>query len=99
VDWWRVEAIEPNRMLRLSAELRVSGRAWLEFEVEPDGEGSTIRQTAIFDPVGLLGIGYWYASAPFHFFIFGGMLRRIGEAAEHLSARDRLPARGNPHDD
>lgn len=82
VDWWRVEAIEPNRRLRLSAELRVSGRAWLEFEVEPDGEGSIIRQTAIFDPVGLAGLAYWYASSPAHFFIFGGMIRRIGEAAE-----------------
>jgi uncharacterized protein YbjT (DUF2867 family) len=92
VDWWRVEAIEPNRMLRLSAELKVSGRAWLEFEVVPDGEGSMIRQTAIFDPVGLLGIGYWYASAPFHFFIFGGMIRRIGEAAERLYARQEARA-------
>lgn len=82
VDWWRVEAIEPGHMLRLKAEMRVPGRAWLEFEVDPDGDGSVIRQTAIFDPVGLAGIAYWYASAPFHFFIFGGMLRRIKEEAE-----------------
>jgi uncharacterized protein YbjT (DUF2867 family) len=84
VDWWRVEAIEPDHMLRLKAEMKVPGRAWLEFEVDPDpaGEGSIIRQTAIYDPVGLLGIAYWYASAPAHFFVFGGMLRRIKEAAE-----------------
>ena len=82
VDWWRVEAIEENHLLRLKAEIRLSGRAWLEFEVEPEGTGSRIRQTAIFDPVGLRGIGYWYASAPFHYFIFGGMLKRIGEEAK-----------------
>lgn len=69
-------------MLRLKAEMKVPGRAWLEFEVDPEGDGSTIRQTAIYDPVGLLGIAYWYASAPFHFFIFGGMIRRIKQEAE-----------------
>ncbi len=82
VDWWRVEAIEPGHMLRLKAEMKVPGRAWLEFEVDPDGDGSVIRQTAIFDPVGLAGIAYWYASAPFHYFIFGGMIQRIKEEAE-----------------
>lgn len=82
VDWWRVEEFEQDRLLRLKAEMRLSGRAWLEFQVEPEGTGSKIRQTAIFDPVGLRGIGYWYASAPFHYFIFGGMLARIGEEAE-----------------
>jgi uncharacterized protein YbjT (DUF2867 family) len=82
VDWWRVEAIEPDHLLRLRAEMRLSGRAWLEFEVDAAGGGSTIRQTAIYDPVGLIGIAYWYASAPFHFFIFGGMIRRIKEEAE-----------------
>jgi uncharacterized protein YbjT (DUF2867 family) len=94
VDWWRVEAIEPNRLLRLSAEMRLPGRAWLEFEVEsgPEGAGSTIRQTAIFDPVGLSGLAYWYASSPAHFFIFGGMLRRIKEEAE-ASRRD-VPGSG-----
>jgi uncharacterized protein YbjT (DUF2867 family) len=82
VDWWRVEAIDPGHMLRLRAEMKVPGRAWLEFEVDPEGDGSRIRQTAIFDPVGLLGIAYWYASAPFHFFIFGGMIRQIKAEAE-----------------
>lgn len=82
VDWWRVEAIEPDHMLRLKAEMRVPGRAWLEFEVDQEGGGAIIRQTAIYDPVGLLGIAYWYASAPFHFFIFGGMIREIKQAAE-----------------
>lgn len=54
VDWWRVEAYEPNRVLRLRAEMRLPGRAWLEFEVRP-GEGATlIQQTALFEPSGLL---------------------------------------------
>ena len=81
LDWWRVEAIEPNRRLRLFAEMKVPGRAWLEFEVAPEGTGSTIRQTAIFDPVGLGGLAYWYVTYPVHRLIFAGMLRRIVAAA------------------
>lgn len=77
VDCWRVEALEPNRLLRLAAEMKVPGRAWLEFEVtEGDGK-STIRQTAIFDPVGLLGRAYWYVVYPLHQYVFAGMLRGI----------------------
>src|SRR5205085_4346519 len=49
LDWWRVETYEPNRLLRLAAEMKVPGRAWLEFEVTPDGDGAIIRQTALFD--------------------------------------------------
>jgi hypothetical protein len=89
LDWWRVEAVEPNRRLRLSAELRVPGRAWLEFEVEPAGAGATIRQTAIFDPVGLGGLAYWCATYPVHRLIFAGMLRRIAAVAE--GARSGAP--------
>jgi hypothetical protein len=58
VDFWRVEAYEPDRRLRLVAEMKLPGRAWLEFEVTPDGDGAAIRQTAVFDPVGLLGLLY-----------------------------------------
>jgi hypothetical protein len=58
------------------------GRAWLEFEVQGDGPSSTIRQTAIFDPVGLLGRAYWYLLYPFHELVFAGMLRGIVRAAE-----------------
>lgn len=77
VDCWRVEALEPNRHLRLAAEMKVPGRAWLEFEVtESDGK-STIRQTAIFDPLGLLGRVYWYVVYPLHQYVFAGMLRGI----------------------
>jgi uncharacterized protein YbjT (DUF2867 family) len=82
IDWWRVEAIEPNRRLRLVAEMRLPGRAWLEFEVQPDGDRSTIQQTAMFDPVGLSGLAYWYVLSPVHHFIFSRMLRNIVAAAE-----------------
>ncbi len=61
--------------------MKVPGRAWLEFEVAPDGAGSTIRQTAIFDPVGLGGLAYWYVTYPVHRLVFAGMLRRIAAVA------------------
>jgi hypothetical protein len=77
VDFWRVEAIEPGRLLRLAAEMRLPGRAWLVFEVTPDGPGAMIRQTALFDPAGLAGLAYWYALYPLHALVFGGMLRGI----------------------
>jgi uncharacterized protein YbjT (DUF2867 family) len=85
VDWWRVEAIERNRKLRLAAEMKVPGRAWLQFEVEPSDTGSRIRQTAIFDPVGLCGLLYWYGIYPIHGLVFAGMLRGLGEAASRSS--------------
>jgi uncharacterized protein YbjT (DUF2867 family) len=81
VDFWRVEALEPNRRLRLVAEMRLPGRAWLEFEVTGDDRLTTIRQSAIFDPVGLAGRTYWYALYPLHHLVFGGMLRGIAAAA------------------
>jgi len=80
VDFWRVEAFEPDRLLRLAAEMRLPGRAWLQFEVEPVADGSVLRQTAIFDPVGLFGLLYWYALYPLHGLVFAGMLRGIVEA-------------------
>jgi uncharacterized protein YbjT (DUF2867 family) len=83
VDFWRVEALEPDRRLRLVAEMKLPGRAWLEFEVTAEGEAATtIRQTAIFDPVGLRGRAYWYSIFPLHELVFGGMLRAIARAAE-----------------
>lgn len=81
VDFWRVEAFEPDRLLRLAAEMKLPGRAWLEFEVTENGHFSTIRQTAIFDPVGLSGLAYWYALYPLHHVVFAGMLRGIVAAA------------------
>lgn len=80
VDFWRVEAFEPSHLLRLQAEMKLPGRAWLEFEVIASGTGSTIRQTAIFDPVGLLGLVYWYVLYPVHRVVFSGMLKGIVRA-------------------
>jgi uncharacterized protein YbjT (DUF2867 family) len=82
LDFWRVESVEPGRLLRLRAEMRLPGRAWLEFEVVPDGSGARITQTAIFDPTGLGGILYWYALLPVHNVMFRGMLQRIAMKAE-----------------
>jgi len=81
VDFWRVETVEPDRLLRLVAEMRLPGRAWLQFEVEPTDTGSVIHQTAIFDPWGLFGQVYWYALWPMHQYVFGGMLRALGREA------------------
>lgn len=80
VDCWRVAAFQPDRLLRLSAEMRVPGRAWLQFEVVGDEARSTIRQTAIFDPRGILGLIYWLALYPIHRLMFVGMLRGIVKA-------------------
>jgi uncharacterized protein YbjT (DUF2867 family) len=82
LDFWRVEAFEPGRRLRLAAEMKVPGRAWLEFEVVPDASGAVIHQTAVFEPAGLFGLAYWYALVPVHFLIFGGLLRAIARRAE-----------------
>ena len=125
LDWWRVEDYVPNQRLRLMAEMKVPGRAWLEFEVEsrdkgpvdgpaaehrseaqaspppprpPDppgavaGNGSSIRQTAIFDPMGLLGLAYWYSLYPIHAIIFRGMLGQIAARAERESQEEATPA-------
>lgn len=81
LDWWRVEAYEADRLLRLRAEMKLPGRAWLEFEVEPAERGTTIRQTAVFDPSGLLGLAYWYGIYPLHALVFRGMLAGIAREA------------------
>jgi hypothetical protein len=81
LDFWRVESIEPGCRLRLAAEMRLPGRAWLEFEVVPQVNGTMIRQTATFDPEGLMGKAYWYSISPLHHLVFGGMLRGIARAA------------------
>lgn len=80
IDWWRVEAFKPDNLLRLRAEMKLPGRAWLQFGVEPRGTGSVITQTAIFDPLGVAGLAYWYAFYPIHRLMFGRMLRNIAAA-------------------
>jgi tryptophan-rich sensory protein/uncharacterized protein YbjT (DUF2867 family) len=81
VDCWRVEALEPGRRLRLAAEMKLPGRAWLEFEVTGNNQFSVLRQTAIFDPQGLAGRAYWYLVYPLHQLVFAGMLRGIAAAS------------------
>jgi uncharacterized protein YbjT (DUF2867 family) len=80
VDFWRVETYEPDALLRLYAEMKLPGRAWLQFEVRGTERGSTVRQTAIFDPLGLVGLLYWYTLYPIHKLVFSGMLRGIVRA-------------------
>lgn len=88
LDFWRVQVVEPGRRLRLKAEMKLPGRAWLEFEVVPESEGpgSVLKQTAIFDPVGLSGLLYWWAVYPLHLLVFPGMLRNMARAAEAAAA-------------
>jgi uncharacterized protein YbjT (DUF2867 family) len=82
LDFWRVEAMEPGRLLRLAVEMRLPGRAWLQFEVTGQGGGSLIRQTALFDPMGLAGLVYWYSLWAIHRLVFAGMLRSLVREAE-----------------
>jgi len=89
LDFWRVEAFEPDRRLRLAAEMKVPGRAWLEFEVSDADGGSIIHQTAIFDPAGLWGLVYWYGIYPVHRRIFQGMLSAV--AARAVNGEPSLP--------
>lgn len=91
IDFWRVEEYDEDHLLRLYAEMKVPGRAWLQFEVNRTEDGSTIRQTAIFDPAGFLGILYWYSLYPIHELVFKGMLRNIAKAVVRSEAA-RKPA-------
>ncbi len=86
VDFWRVEEIEPGRLLRLRAEMRLPGLAWLELSVRAERGRATYRQRAIFHPRGLLGHLYWWSISPFHSLIFGRMPRNITRAAERCSS-------------
>ncbi|RBY80861.1 DUF2867 domain-containing protein [Geodermatophilus sp. TF02-6] len=82
LDFWRVEELDEGRLLRLRAEMRVPGLAWLEFHVEPDDGRTRLRQKATFRPHGLFGHLYWWVLVPFHGVVFGGMVRNICRAAE-----------------
>ena len=87
IDFWRIEKTIPNNFLRLSAEMKLPGRAWLEFEVIEKENTSTIKQTAIFEPIGIFGKMYWYSLYPLHQLIFAGMLQAIADKALTLSKR------------
>ena len=89
LDFWRVEVFEPNKRLTLAAEMKLPGRAWLEFTVEENGARSVIRQTAIFDPIGVAGLMYWYVLYPVHKLMFSKMLDAI--AASCLDQQAAAP--------
>ncbi|GAB2461403.1 SDR family oxidoreductase [Conyzicola lurida] len=89
LDFWRVEEIDRGRFLRLRAEMRVPGAAWLELTVTPEGEGSRYRQRAVFFPKGLAGRLYWFSILPFHGVIFAGMVERITAAAVRATAKQK----------
>jgi uncharacterized protein YbjT (DUF2867 family) len=80
IDCWRVTDFVPDRSLRLEAEMRLPGRAWLEFEVSPCAGGSRLCQAAVFQPSGLVGLAYWYGVYPLHALVLRGMLQGISEA-------------------
>ncbi|MFJ4923713.1 SDR family oxidoreductase [Streptomyces sp. NPDC088725] len=100
LDFWRVEEIEPGRLLRLRAEMRLPGLAWLELRADPArdrGDGrrrAVFRQRALFHPQGLLGHAYWWAVWPFHGVVFGGMARNIAKAALVTGKREQVAGPG-----
>jgi uncharacterized protein YbjT (DUF2867 family) len=85
LDFWRVETVEPGRLMRLRAEMKVPGKAWLEFlALHLEGNRTLLIQTAFFEPKGVSGLLYWYGLYPIHAFIFSGMIREVGKRAEAL---------------
>ncbi|MFE0191548.1 SDR family oxidoreductase [Streptomyces sp. NPDC058989] len=100
LDFWRVEEIEPGRLLRLRAEMRLPGLAWLEMYAEHDAEGRTrYRQRAVFHPRGLSGHAYWWSVSPFHAVVFGGMARNISQAAAKGMSAHSTPTPADHHPD
>lgn len=88
LDFWRVEWLTPGRGMRLRAEMKLPGDAWLEFQAIPQPDGKTLlTQDAYFAPRGLFGYLYWYAMWPFHRFIFDGMIRSLAACAAEIAAK------------
>jgi len=86
LDFWRVETVEKDRLMRLRAEMKVPGKAWLQFESLPQSDGKTLlTETAYFAPRGFWGFVYWYAMWPFHAFLFDGLIRRLASRAKLLA--------------
>jgi uncharacterized protein YbjT (DUF2867 family) len=91
LDFWRVEAVEPNRLLRLRAEMKLPGLAWLQFEARPHQGQTLLLQTAFFAPKGLFGWLYWYGIYPIHTAIFSGMIKQVGWLAETIHRGGEVP--------
>jgi len=86
LDFWRVEAVEFGRFVRLRAEMKLPGKAWLEFQSIPGQDGRTqLTQTAYFAPHGVAGFLYWYFLYPIHRFIFSGLIRKVAGRASNLA--------------
>ncbi len=95
VDFWTVEELEPNRRLRLRADMKLPGEAWLEFAIAPVSEGQAVlHQTAIYAPKGLLGLAYWVLLYPIHSLIFDGLLRNLVRRAGSLAAEEAVRLEG-----
>ena len=92
LDFWRVEAHQPPVLLRLRAEMKLPGRAWIEWRLEARGtERTHLRQRAVFHPRGLAGHAYWWSVAPFHAFVFPPMIRGMAREAQNQQARVPVP--------
>ena len=87
LDFWRVEVADPPHLLRLRAEMKVPGRAWLQWETVPEGSGRRLVQTALFTPTGFLGMLYWYSLYPVHKVIFSALIRAIARDAVYMYDR------------
>ena len=85
LDFWRVEVVDPPHLLRLRAEMKVPGRAWLQWETVPEGSGTRLVQTALFTPTGFLGTLYWYSLYPIHKVIFSALIRAIARDAIYMN--------------
>lgn len=94
VDFWRVEEVDPPRLLRLRAEMKVPGGAWLQFETRPEGEGTRLIQAALFAPTGFWGWLYWYGIYPAHAHIFDAMVDAIAARAVALARAEEASGHG-----
>jgi uncharacterized protein YbjT (DUF2867 family)/uncharacterized protein YndB with AHSA1/START domain len=93
IDFWRVEEVRPGSLLRLRAEMKVPGKAWLQFEAIPEGDGTRLVQTAYFAPTGFVGWAYWYGIYPLHALIFSDMVQAIAQdALDRSTASETAPA-------
>ena len=86
LDFWRVEALERDHRILLRAEMKVPGKAWLQFKVRSHDHQyrSHLTQTAFFEPMGLAGMAYWYLLYPFHRLIFRGMILAVAQRAKEI---------------
>jgi uncharacterized protein YbjT (DUF2867 family)/uncharacterized protein YndB with AHSA1/START domain len=95
VDYYTVDALQPEEMLRLRADLKAPGLGWMEWRVDPHAEGGvTLTQIAYFAPKGLPGFLYWYLLSPIHRLVFAGLVRRIARKAEEIAGGERIRTNG-----